>query len=76
MCLGIPMRIVERSGDSATVELASLRQRCDVSLVPAAKVGDYVIIHAGFAIEVLDEEEARETLAMLDAMGLDMGPAT
>jgi len=66
------MRVVEKSGTLATVELATLRQRCDVSLVPAVKVGDYVIIHAGFAIEILDEDEACETLAMLDAMGLDV----
>lgn len=63
------MKVVDLEGTTATVELSSLKQKCDVSLVPDVKVGDYVIIHAGFAIEILDEEEARETLALLEAMG-------
>jgi len=74
MCLGIPMKIVAVDGTAATVQVAEVRQRCDLSLVEEAKVGDYVIVHAGFAIEVLDEEDARETLAMLDQMGVDVGP--
>ncbi len=69
------MKIVSIDGTAATVEVANVTQQCDVSLVPAARVGAYVIVHAGFAIEILDEEDARETLAMLDAMGMDVGPA-
>jgi hydrogenase expression/formation protein HypC len=75
MCLGIPMKIIALDGATATVELAHVRQECDVSLAPGARVGDYVIIHAGFAIEVLDEEEARETLALIDQIGFDVGGA-
>ena len=60
------MKIIEIDGTTATVEMAHVRQECDLSLSPAAKVGDYVIVHAGFAIEILDEEDARETLELLD----------
>lgn len=73
MCLGVPMKIIDIEGTTATVEMAHVRQRCDLSLSPEAKVGDYVIVHAGFAIEVLNEEEARETLELLDAVGFDTG---
>jgi hydrogenase expression/formation protein HypC len=71
MCLGVPMKIIAVEGTTATVEMAQVRQECDLSLAPEARVGDYVIVHAGFAIEVLDEEDARETLELLDAMGFD-----
>jgi hydrogenase expression/formation protein HypC len=67
------MKIVEIEGKTATVEMAHVRQECDLSLSPDAKVGDYVIVHAGFAIEVLDEEDAQETLALLDEIGFDTG---
>jgi hydrogenase expression/formation protein HypC len=67
------MKIIEVNGTTATVEMAHVRQECDLSLAPAAKAGDYVIVHAGFAIEVLDEEEARETLDLLDEVGFDTG---
>jgi hydrogenase expression/formation protein HypC len=67
------MKIIEIDGTRATVEMSGVRQECDLSLSPDAKVGDYVIIHAGFAIEILDEEEARETLDLLDEVGFDTG---
>jgi len=73
MCLGVPMKIIEIVGTTATVEMSHVRQECDLSLSPDARVGDYVIVHAGFAIEVLDEEEARETLDLLDEVGFDTG---
>ncbi len=73
MCLGVPMKVIEIDGKTATVEIAHVRQHCDLSLSPEAKVGDYVIVHAGFAIEILDEEDARETLELLDAVGFDTG---
>jgi hydrogenase expression/formation protein HypC len=73
MCLGVPMKIIAVDGTTATVEMANVRQECDLSLSPGAKVGDYVIVHAGFAIEILDEEDARETLELLDQIGFDTG---
>lgn len=68
------MEIIAIEGHAATVRVAAVTQKCDLSLVEGAAVGDYVIVHAGFAIEVLDEQDAKETLAMLDQLGLDTSP--
>lgn len=62
MCLGIPMRIISRAGDKAVVNSGGIKRGISVSLLKDIKVGDYVIVHAGFAIEKLDEERAKETL--------------
>jgi len=64
MCLAIPMEIKSIDGDTATCEMDGVRVNASVALVPHAKVGDYAIIHAGFAIEILDEKEALETLKL------------
>jgi hydrogenase expression/formation protein HypC len=64
MCLAIPMRIAEIDESSATIELGGLSQRTNLMLVPEAKVGDYVLVHAGCAITVLDEKEAEERLVL------------
>ena len=72
MCLALPMRITAVDGQLATIVAAGLEQQCSVMLVPEAAVGDYVLVHAGFAISVLDEGEAQETLDLLreiDALG-------
>ncbi|MEM2341441.1 MAG: HypC/HybG/HupF family hydrogenase formation chaperone [Candidatus Bathyarchaeia archaeon] len=64
MCLAVPARVVEVNGDLARVDFGGgVIREVNVSLVDA-KVGDYVLVHAGYAIQVLDEEEAEETLAL------------
>jgi len=64
MCLAIPARVLEKAGDSAKVDFGDGTTReVNVALVDV-KVGEYVIVHAGFAIEVLDEAEAKETLRL------------
>ena len=63
MCLGIPAKIINISGDIAKVDFGGVSREVDISLVDA-KENDYVIIHAGFAIQVLDEEDALQTLEM------------
>lgn len=76
MCLALPMRVTAIDGDLATIASAGLAQRASLMLVPEAKVGDYVLVHAGFAISVMDEAEANETLDLLreiDAFALDDG---
>jgi len=74
MCLALPMRITAVDGATATIVAAGLEQRCSVMLVPQAEVGDYVLVHAGFAINLIDESEARETLELLREIGaLDEG---
>jgi hydrogenase expression/formation protein HypC len=63
MCLAVPARILEIKGDVARVDYGGNIRQANVSLVEA-KTGDYVIVHAGFAIQVLDEKDAKETLRM------------
>lgn len=62
MCLAIPAKIIEIKGDMGIVELGGIKKEICLALVPEAKVGDYAIIHVGFAIQILDEEEAQKTL--------------
>lgn len=69
MCLALPARIVEmQSADQAVVELGGVRKSISVALTPEAKVGDYVIVHVGHAIGLLDAEEAEKTLALFAEM--------
>ena len=65
MCLAIPARIVELKGDKAVVDAMGNRWRARTTLLPEAKLGDLVLIHAGFAISVVDEEEAKKTWDLL-----------
>ena len=60
MCLAIPMRVAEIKGDYATVELDGVSYPANVTLIKDIKIGDYVIIHAGFAIEKMNEKAADE----------------
>lgn len=64
MCLAVPMRIVSIDGGKAAVEIGGVERTIGLALTPEARVGDYVIVHAGYAIAVLDPVEARETLAL------------
>ena len=65
MCLALPARIVELcDAQSAVIELGGVRKTVSVALTPEAGVGDYVIVHVGHAIGVLDAEEAERTLAL------------
>ena len=65
MCLAIPARIVELKKDNAVVDAMGNRWRAKTTLLPEAKLGDLVLIHAGFAISLVDEEEAKETWELL-----------
>ena len=79
MCLGIPGRIVEiddRQGGLATIDISGVRRSVSIALVdePSAPVepGDWVLVHVGFALSRIDEEEARQVFAFLERMnGLD-----
>jgi hydrogenase expression/formation protein HypC len=62
VCLAIPGRIVELEGNRAIVDFGGVRQEVDVSLLEDVKEGDWVIVHTGFAIQKLSEEEARASL--------------
>ena len=68
MCLAVPMRVEKIENSVATVDSAGIKVQADASLVPDVVVGDYVLIHAGFAIEVLKPDEAEETLKLIAEM--------
>jgi hydrogenase expression/formation protein HypC len=61
MCLAIPAKIIKIENDTAEVESLGVVKNVNISLTPDAGVGDYVIIHAGFAIQIIDENEAEIT---------------
>lgn len=73
MCLAVPAEIKSIDGHTATVDYGGATRKANISLVDA-KVGDYVIVHAGYAIEVLDREEAEKTLELFREM-LDLDRA-
>lgn len=71
MCLAIPARVVELlSDDLARVEVGGVRKDCSLALVEGVAVGDYVILHVGYAIQRLDPDEAERTLALFAEAGL------
>ena len=77
MCLAIPALLVERlPGDQAIVDLGGIRKPISIALVPEAQVGDYVIVHVGHAIGIVDPEEAARTLALFAEMQSTVGAAS
>ncbi len=74
MCLGVPGQVVRRFENElgmvmGTVDFGGIHKEVCLAYVPEVKVGDYVIVHVGFALNKVDEEEARETLELLRRMG-------
>jgi len=72
MCLAIPGRVVEivdEAGAIAKVEVGGVRRNINVALLDAVRVGDYVLIHVGFALSKVDEHEAVKTLRLLEELG-------
>ena len=64
MCLAIPAKILEVRGDTAIADFGGVKREICVALLEKVEPGDYVLVHTGFAIQVIDEEEARETLRL------------
>ncbi|MHB8172692.1 MAG: HypC/HybG/HupF family hydrogenase formation chaperone [Thermincolia bacterium] len=62
MCLAIPGKVISIEDNIGTVEISEVTRKVGFDLTPDVKVGDYVLVHAGYAIEVIDEEEALKTL--------------
>lgn len=66
MCLGVPMKILSRDGDTILAEVDGVKREASVMLLAdEVEIGDYVIVHAGFAISRLDEAYAQETLRLM-----------
>ena len=68
MCLAIPVLIKSIEDKEADVEIGGIVRRISLWLTPEAKVGDYAIVHTGYAINILDQQEARETLKLLEGI--------
>lgn len=68
MCLGIPVKVLEIEGTTGIVEFGGVKRAVDLRILENVNVGDYVILHAGFAIQKLDEKEAEETLRLLQEL--------
>ena len=71
MCLAVPARVEVIEGNEAKVNLAGTILRTSLDLLDNVIVGDYVLVHAGYAIQKIDEEEAKKTLELITIMGLD-----
>ena len=68
MCLAVPGKILERNGDAGVVDFQGSRVRVSLVLTPQSTVGEWVLVHAGFAINALTEADALRTWSYLDAM--------
>lgn len=68
MCIGVPGQIVEMTGDEGVVDIRGVRQKVNLFLVPEAQIGDFVMIHAGAAIQIMDAGAAAEVLELLEEM--------
>ena len=66
MCLAIPMKIKSINGDFAEVETGKLVRTINIQMLPKVKTGDYVIVHAGFALEKVNPQKAEETLRFIE----------
>jgi len=79
MCLALPVKVVEidtgTAGDWAVVDLGGVKKEVSLALLDDVQVGDYVILHVGYALSKLDPEEAAKTLALFSAMNESQLPA-
>jgi hydrogenase expression/formation protein HypC len=74
MCLAVPGKIVSIEGDDpilrdGKVDFGGVVKRVNLSLVPEAKIGDYVVVHVGLALSIVDEEEAKQVFEFLKTLG-------
>ncbi len=65
MCLSIPAKVISLEGNNAIVDAAGNQCEIGIDFVPELKIGDFVMIHSGYAIAIIDEKEAQETLTLL-----------
>lgn len=66
MCLGLPAKVLSIDGNNSTVEMMGVSSTISIELVENVKVGDFVLVHAGCAIQVLDQEDALETIEIFN----------
>ena len=68
MCLAVPMKVISLKEGTGIAEMSGVRKEISFMMLPEAQIGDYVIVHAGFAIQKLNEEEAQKTLDLFREM--------
>lgn len=66
MCLAVPAKVISINNNQAEIEMLGVKKHVDISLVPDVKIGDFVIVHAGFAIQTIEKEEADITQGYWD----------
>ena len=68
MCLGVPVKVIQKKGKEGVAEFKGVKKRISLELLENVKIGDYVILHAGFAIQKLDKKEAAKTLKLFEKL--------
>lgn len=76
MCLAVPALIRSIQGMEAEADIGGVARRISLILTPEAKVGDYVLLHTGYAISIVDQQEAEETLKLFEELGEAMEEAS
>ncbi len=69
MCLSVPAKVISIDNDKAIVSIGGTKYEASLQLLEDVKVGDYILLHTGFAIQKLSEEEAQETIKLLHELG-------
>jgi hydrogenase expression/formation protein HypC len=75
MCLALPCKVVAIDGDNATIDVSGMKKDISLALMEDVAIGDYVIVHVGYALTKLDPEEAEKTLALFAELGENLGAA-
>ncbi len=68
MCLGVPVKVIQREGNEGIGEFKGVKRNINFALLDEVKVGEYVILHAGFAIQRLDQDDAEKTLELFEEL--------
>lgn len=68
MCIGVPGQIISIEGKQGIIETKGIQRKVNLFLVPEAEIGDYVMVHAGTAIQIIDAEDAKATLELLEEL--------
>jgi len=68
MCLAIPLKLISKEGNKGWIEAGGMKREISLAALPDAKVGDYVLVHAGFAISKIEEKEAQRLLELLSTI--------
>ena len=68
MCLALPAKLIEKTGDQGVVELADNRYNVNLIMAPEANIGDYLLVHAGYAIQIVEPQAAKETWELLEEL--------